>query len=61
MSDTGLGKSNYTKKQLDAFAAFQDSQGTRRAYLAKTGVLAFNERNDEGNGGLPEGPKLKPP
>jgi hypothetical protein len=29
MNDIGLGKSIYTKKQLDEFAAFQDSQGTR--------------------------------
>ncbi len=26
MNDIGLGKSIYTKKQLDEFAAFQDSQ-----------------------------------
>jgi hypothetical protein len=32
MSDIGFGKSIYTKKQLCEFAAFQDSQSTRRAY-----------------------------
>ncbi len=31
-----LGKSIYTKAQLDEFARFQDSQGTRKAYLAET-------------------------
>jgi hypothetical protein len=31
MNDIGLGKSIYTKKLLDEFAAFQDSQGTRKA------------------------------
>jgi hypothetical protein len=34
MNDIRLGKSIYTKKQLDEFAAYQDSQGIRRAYLA---------------------------
>jgi hypothetical protein len=28
--DLGLGKRIYTKKMLDKFASFQDSQGTRR-------------------------------
>jgi hypothetical protein len=40
MSDIGLGKSIYTKEQLDKFARFQDSQGTRKAYLAETAGLA---------------------
>jgi hypothetical protein len=40
MNDIGLVKSIYTKKQMDEFAAFQDSQGTRRVYLAKTTELA---------------------
>jgi hypothetical protein len=34
MNDLGLEKSIYTKKQLDEFIAFQDSQGTRRIYGA---------------------------
>jgi hypothetical protein len=29
MNDIGLCKSIYTKKQLNEFATFQDSQGTR--------------------------------
>ncbi len=35
VNDIGLGKSIYTKEQLDEFACFQDSQGTRKAYLAQ--------------------------
>ncbi len=34
VNDIGLGKSIYTQEQLDEFARFQDSQGTRKAYLA---------------------------
>jgi hypothetical protein len=30
INNIGLGKSIYTKKQLEEFARFQDSQGTRR-------------------------------
>jgi hypothetical protein len=41
MNDIVLGKSIYTKKQLDEFAAFQDSQGTRKAYLTETAELAY--------------------
>ncbi len=33
LNDIGLGKSIYTKKQLDEFAALEDSQSTRRAYF----------------------------
>jgi hypothetical protein len=45
MSDIGLGKSIYTKEQLDEFARFQDSQGTRKAYLAETAELAYTGRS----------------
>jgi hypothetical protein len=48
----GLGKSIYMKKQLDKFAAFQDSQGTRNAYLAETAKLAYMGRNENGEWGL---------
>ncbi len=34
VNNIGLGKSIYTKEQLDEFARFQDSQGTKKAYLA---------------------------
>ncbi len=36
VNDVGLGKSIYTQEQLDEFACFQDSQGTRKAYLAES-------------------------
>jgi hypothetical protein len=40
VNDIGLGKSIYTKAQLDEFARFQDSQGTRKAYLAETAYVS---------------------
>jgi hypothetical protein len=52
MNDIGLGKSIYTKKQLDEYSAFQDSQETRRAYLAETKKLAYIGRNERGEWGL---------
>jgi hypothetical protein len=39
--DLGMGKSIYSKEQMEDFARFQDSQNTRRAYLTKT---AENEK-----------------
>jgi hypothetical protein len=47
-----LGKSIYMKKQLEEFATFQDSQGTRKAYLAETTELAYMGRNEKGVWGL---------
>jgi hypothetical protein len=52
MNNLGHCKSIYTKKQLDEFATFQDSQGTRRTYLAETAELAHNVRNEKGEWGL---------
>lgn len=52
MSDIGLGKTIYTYKQLDEFTAFQDSQGTRRAYLVKTARLAHNDGKEHGEWGV---------
>jgi hypothetical protein len=52
MSKIGLGKSIYTKEQLDEFARFQDSQGTRKAYLAETAELAYTGRSESGEWGL---------
>jgi hypothetical protein len=52
VSDIGLGKSIYTKEQLDKFARFQDSQGTRKAYLAETAELAYTGRTESGEWGL---------
>jgi hypothetical protein len=40
MSDISLGKSIYTKKQLEEFKTLQDSQGMRKAYLVETAELA---------------------
>jgi hypothetical protein len=34
MNDIGLGKSIYMKKQLEEFAPFQDSQGTKREHTS---------------------------
>ncbi len=44
VNNIGLGKSIYTREQLDEFARFQDSQGTRKAYLAETAELAYTGR-----------------
>jgi hypothetical protein len=51
VNDIGLGKSIYTKAQLDEFARFQDSQGTRKAYLAETAELAYTGRLENGEWG----------
>jgi hypothetical protein len=48
VNDIGLGKSIYTQEQLDEFARFQDSQGTRKAYLAETAEMAYLSRNERG-------------
>jgi hypothetical protein len=52
LNNIGLGKSIYTKEQLEEFATFQDSQGTRKAYLAETAELAYMGRNEKGEWGL---------
>jgi hypothetical protein len=52
VNDVGLGKSIYTKEQLDEFARFQDSQGTMKAYLAETAELAYTGRTESGEWGL---------
>ncbi len=52
VNDIGLGKSIYTREQLEEFARFQDSQGTRKAYLAKTAEMAYRGRNEKGEWGL---------
>jgi hypothetical protein len=46
MNDIWLGKSIYMKKQLVEFVVFQDSKGTRRAYLAETVEVAYCRRNN---------------
>ncbi len=52
MNNILLGKSIYMRKQLDEFARFQDSQGTRKAYLAETADLAYRGRMGDGEWGL---------
>ncbi len=52
INDIGLGKSIYTKEQLEEFSRFQDNQGTRKAYLAETAEMAYTGRNEKGEWGL---------
>jgi hypothetical protein len=52
LTNLGLGKSIYTKGQLEEFSIFQDSQGTRRAYLAETAELAYGGHSQSGGWGL---------
>ncbi len=52
VNEIGLGKSIYTKAQLDEFARFQDSQGTRKAYLADPAELAYTGSMENGEWGL---------
>jgi hypothetical protein len=52
VSDIGLGKSIYTKEQLDEFARFQDNQGMRKAYLAETAEMAYTSCTENGEWGL---------
>ena len=40
----GLGRSIYSSAQLEEFAYFQESQGTRRAFLAESVERAYNSR-----------------
>jgi hypothetical protein len=40
----GLGRSIYSPAQLDEFARFQKSQGTRRVFLAESAKRAYNSR-----------------
>jgi hypothetical protein len=41
----GLGRSIYSKEQMEDFARFQDSQNTREAYLAEAAELAYLGRS----------------
>jgi hypothetical protein len=52
VNNIGLGKSIYTKEQLEEFARFPNSQGTLKAYLAKTAEIAYLGRNEKGEWGL---------
>jgi hypothetical protein len=48
VNDIRLGKSIYTQEQLEEFARFQDSHGTRKAYLAETAEMAYSGRKEWG-------------
>ncbi len=48
INNIGLGKSIYTREQLEEFAWFQDSQGTREAYLAEMAYIGRNEKEEWG-------------
>jgi hypothetical protein len=39
-----LGKSIYSPEQIDEFIRFQESQGTRRAFLAESAERSYNSR-----------------
>ncbi len=52
INNISLSKSIYTKEQLEEFARFQDSQGTWKAYLAKTAEMPYTGRNKKGEWGL---------
>jgi hypothetical protein len=52
VNNIGFGKSIYTREQLKEFAWFQDSQGTRKVYLAETAEMANIRRNEKGEWGL---------
>ncbi len=41
----GLGRSIYSPAQLEEFACYQESQGTRRAFLAVSAERAYNIRS----------------
>ncbi len=56
VNNIGLGKSIYTKEQLEEFARFQ---GTRKAYLAETAEIAYIGRNEKGEWGLALRQELK--
>ncbi len=43
----GLGRSIYSPAQLEEFACFQESQGTRHAFLAESAERAYNSRLED--------------
>ncbi len=57
--DLGLGRSIYSKGQIAEFLQFQDSQGTRKAYLAETEELAYHGRAADGTWGLGMGERAR--
>jgi hypothetical protein len=59
MLDLGLGRSIYSKAQVEEFLKFQDAQGTRRAYLTETAELAYGGCSEDGSWGLGLGERAK--
>jgi hypothetical protein len=57
--DLGLGRSIYSKAQVEEFLKFQDSQGTRRAYLTETVEVAYGGRGKDGSWGLGLGQRVR--
>ncbi|OBQ34767.1 MAG: hypothetical protein AN484_26530, partial [Aphanizomenon flos-aquae WA102] len=48
----GLGRSIYSKEQLEEFVKFQDSHQVRKAYWAETAEIAYGGRGEGGEWGL---------
>jgi hypothetical protein len=46
-----LGRSTYSKAQMEEFLEVQDSQGTQRAYLTETAELAYGGQGEGGSWG----------
>ncbi len=59
--DLGLGRSIYSKAQVEEFLKFQDSQRTQCAYLMETAELAYGGYGEEGSWGLGLGERRKRP
>jgi hypothetical protein len=57
--DLGLGRSIYSKAQVEEFLKFQDSQVTRRAYLTETAELAYGGCGEDRSWGLGLGERAK--
>jgi hypothetical protein len=56
---TGLGRSLYTQKQMEEFYNFQNSAGTRTAFIADQADRAFEGRSSDGQWGLALGDKAR--
>jgi hypothetical protein len=61
MLDLSLGRSIYSKAQVEEFLKFQDSKGTWRAYLMETAELAYGGKARMGPGAWGWGSELGRP
>ncbi len=57
--DLGLVRSICSRVQVEEFLKFQDSQGTRRAYLMETAELAYSGHGEDGSWGLGMGERAR--